>query len=79
MVCDNTVNDFRNKYCSYECQNIARKAIGITKEDLIESLEQFNTVQEVAKHFGLAKPTIRNWFDRYEIDYSKIVKTNQWT
>ncbi len=78
LTCDTLIKDHRNKYCSYECRNLAHSTVKITKEELLDALERFNTVQEVARHFKSAKPTVRNWFDKYDIDYSKIVKTNQW-
>lgn len=55
------------KYCSYECKNIAASVKIPTYQEVIEAFEVHKNFLQVGKHFNVSDNAVRKWCIRYGI------------
>lgn len=62
----------KNIFCSRECYNkslLNITTISITKENIQEVIDKYNTITDLAKHFNVSRPTMRKYLDEYNLLY----------
>lgn len=57
----------KQKYCSYECKNVAASIKIPTYQDLITAFEVHKNFLQVGKHFNVSDNSVRKWCTRYGI------------
>lgn len=65
-ICEKTFKK-NNKYCSYECKNIAAAIKIPTYQDLLFAFKIHNSFLQVGKHFNVSDNAVRKWCIRYGI------------
>lgn len=46
--------------------------MGTDKEQIMDNLERWYTLEEIANHLGCSKDTIRNWIKKHTIPFHKV-------
>lgn len=67
LICDNLVKVNKNKYCSYECSNIANAKNVPSKEDIILAFEKYKNFLQVSNYFNVSDNAVRKWCVKYNI------------
>lgn len=65
-ICKNTFIK-NNKYCSYECKNIAASSKIPNYQDLISAFDIHQSFLQVGNYFNVSDNAVRKWCNRYGI------------
>jgi len=74
-ICNKEFSPDRSKriFCSRECYNkslaYTPAKLLITKDSIISVIDNYNTINDLAKHFNVSRPTMRKYLNEYELLY----------